>query len=510
MKRLFRLRSILLVVMLSVLLLPLALLYFFRFYENELLRKTELELITQSAVFSAIYRDFIGQNQLSPQGHYTPVAPQLDLSRHRILPRRAAANTVTVYPADYETARLIGQKMQNILLNTQQYTLAGIRILDERGIVIAGSAELGQSLAHIAEVQTALTGRYAAVLRERVSDDPPPPLESISRGAGIRVFTAFPIMNQQQALGVVYLSRTPQNIIKYLFKIRYKVFWLLLVLLGLTLLIVLFISSRLSRPIRELLEQTRKLSRGEVETIDVLRQPGSFELAQLSASFSEMSKVLRQRSRYIQQFAAHVSHEFKTPLTSMQGVLELLREHNQNMPEAQRQRFLDNLQGDTERLKKLVKRLLEQGRADALHAGGETINILQALENFQQHSPLPIQIESPSACRQVFIAADAFELVLSNLADNSRQHGATGIRMTLRQARQELVLAFQDNGAGVSEANRQRIFTPFFTTRRESGGTGLGLGIIASTLKVWGGSIQLMPSESGALFEIRLKCADFA
>jgi len=504
-KRLFRLRTLLMIVMLSVLLLPLASLYFFRFYENELIQKTELELITQSAVFSAIYREFKQQNQLEQDGHYTPVTPQLELSKQAILPRRSEAKVVLNYPENFLLGWEAGQKMQNIVLNTQQVTLAGIRILDEHGIVVAGRTESGMSLAHVDEVQQALSGHYASVLRERVSDEPPPPLASLSRGTGIRVFTAFPMINQEKVIGVVYLSRTPPNIVKYLFEIKQKVFFFAFLLLGMTILIVLFISSRLSRPIRELMDQTQKMIRGEVETIGVMQHPGTYELAQLSHSFSEMSQILRQRSEYIQQFASHVSHEFKTPLTSMQGTLELLQEHIDDMPKQQQQRFLSNLTGDTERLKNLVKRLLEQGRADALQNSIETTNIAQVLEQLQVTSQLTLIFDKKLLDININIAPAAFESVLSNLIDNSFQHNSTQIKFELIQEKQQIYLNIQDNGSGISTANQQRVFTPFFTTRRENGGTGLGLGIIQSTLKAWGGDIQLKDSKPGALFIIHLK-----
>ncbi|MCK5888543.1 MAG: HAMP domain-containing histidine kinase, partial [Methylococcales bacterium] len=489
--------------------LPLASLYFFRFYENELIQKTELELITQSAVFSAIYREFTQQNHLELQGHFTPVTPQLDLSTQTVLPRRPLAKVVLHQPADFFLAWEAGQKMQKIVLNTQQITLAGIRIVDKHGIVIAGRAEIGESLAHIYEVQFALKGQYISVIRERISDEAPPPLASLSRGAGIRVFTAFPIVNKGQVLGVVYLSRTPKDILKYLFEIRLKVFILIFLLLGVTILIVLFLSSRLSRPIRELMEQTQKVTTGEIETIKVMESPGTHELADLSKSFAEMSQALRQRAHYIQQFSSHVSHEFKTPLTSMQGTLEVLQEHINGMSDEQVQRFLNNLQGDTVRLKSLVNRLLEQGRADVLQTSTEVTSIGQTLKKHQQQNPLKMEFDPQLMDEYVNISPTAFESVLSNLIDNSVQHRATHIAIHFRKKYPSIFLSVKDNGDGVSEANVQRIFTPFFTTRREKGGTGLGLGIIQSTLKAWGGSVQLKPSEKGALFEVQLKCADF-
>ena len=218
MKKLFRLRTILLVVMLSILLLPLASLFFFRFYENQLVRKTENELIMQSAVFASVYRELINQNQLDLHSKYIPIEPQLDLSKQSILPRRPAAKISKL--KINTTVKRAGEIMQSILYNTQKITLAGMRILDAQGVVVAGRGDMNMSLAHVKEVEAALQGNYTSVLRERVSDEPPPPIASISRGTGVRVFTAFPIINNakdaNKVLGVVYLSRTPQNILKHL------------------------------------------------------------------------------------------------------------------------------------------------------------------------------------------------------------------------------------------------------------------------------------------------------
>lgn len=505
-KKLFRLRTILLLVMLSVLLLPLGSLYFFRFYENELVRKTELELITQSAAFSAVFRELINKNHTALEGQYTPIKPQLDLSIQQTLPRRPDALFVDSQSTDNPIAKDAGERIQTILRNTQQFTLAGIRILDQNGIVIAGRDEIGLSLAHLQEVQTALKGQYSSVLRERISDQGQPPLASLSRGTGIRVFTAFPILDQGQLYGVIYLSRTPQNILKHLDGIKGRVFFIALLLLGVTSLIVLFISSRLSRPIRALIEQTNKVTRGEIETINPIQQPGTYELAELSNSFTQMSATLKERSHYIEQFASHVSHEFKTPLTSMQGTLELLQDHFDGMPEEQRKHFLDNLQQDTKRLEMLVTRLLEQARADSLQISTETTNVMNIVTELQAHYLDKMTLIYDDLLDQnAVISADALTRILTNLFENSLQHHANIIDINLTRSDGQLHLSFQDNGNGISMANQKCIFTPFFTTRRDSGGTGLGLGIIESTLKAWGGAIKLAESEQGAHFIITLK-----
>lgn len=507
--------------MLIILMFPLVSLYFFRFYENELVRKTELELIAQSAVISATYRALINTNHTTkqtplPSPYYTPIKPQLDLSVHPILPRRPVA--VTAIHSKDPYAWKIGQQLQPIIIEAQRTTLAGFRILDDNGMVIAGKYERGQSLAHIPEVQHALQGNYTAVIRQRISDEPPPALASISRGTRIRVFTAFPIKDDNMLYGVVYLSRTPQNIIKYIYERKEKVLLLAALLISITLLIVFFISYHLVRPIRELTRATHKVTQGKHKIIDIPTQPSTYELAQLSDSFKQMSIALNERLAYIHQFASHVSHEFKTPLTSMQGALELLQEHNDEMSIEQRNRFINNLLADTERMKRLMNRLLELARADSLQTSQQTTVVLPLLNKLTTHyknqgltltCTIKIHVTTITNDKThkicVKIAEEAFESILHNLLNNSLQHGATMVKITLNTTnKKHLYLDLQDNGEGISVANQANIFTPFFTTKRETGGTGLGLDIVTSLLKVWHGSIRLEKSTTGALFRLKL------
>ncbi len=523
-KKLYRLRSLLLLVALSTLLLPLASILYFRFYENELVRQTEIELIAQSAVISATYRSFIKQqlkhnsnygistkSQLrnSRDDYYTPVAARIDLSQQAVLPRRKNAKAVYNPPDNY--AINAGVQLQQILKNSQQVTLAGMRVLDFHGIVVAGRNERGFSLAHIKEVQQALQGEYSGVIRQRISDEAPPPIASISRGTGIRVFTAFPIIEGKRLYGVVYLSRTPQNILKHLYAVTGRVLIATAIVLIVTLLLAFFVSSRIVRPIKQLTDQAKKLARGELITVDELEKPGTYEISRLSHSFATMSQTLHQRSDYIRQFAAHVSHEFKTPLTAIQGALELLQDHIEDMPTEQRNKFLNNIQSDTRRLEKLVTRLLELAKADAMQASNETTDLklsLKALQRRYQDKYLQVMIRPDTYPTQVAIAADALETIFTNLFENSLQHHASSIDIEILDKDNYIEISLHDNGDGISQANAERIFTPFFTTRRNQGGTGLGLDIVASLLQTWKGDIRLQPVAKGAAFIIILQLTD--
>ena len=93
---------------------------------------------------------------------------------------------------------------------------------------------------------------------------------------------------------------------------------------------------------------------------------------------------------------------------------------------------------------------------------------------------------------------DGLLAVLEQLAQNSVAHDAKSL--TLRYCGNSITV--QDDGAGISEGDRSRIFAPFFTTRRDSGGTGPGLSIVRNMLEATGAQIVLVPSDKGTVFEI--------
>jgi signal transduction histidine kinase len=93
--------------------------------------------------------------------------------------------------------------------------------------------------------------------------------------------------------------------------------------------------------------------------------------------------------------------------------------------------------------------------------------------------------------------------VLSSLIGNSRQHGAARIAVQVRGG-DRVTVDVTDDGPGIPVEDRQRVFEPFFTTRRGNGGTGLGLPIARSLLRAYGGTLALLPSEHGAAFRITL------
>ncbi|TIX49880.1 MAG: ATP-binding protein, partial [Mesorhizobium sp.] len=105
------------------------------------------------------------------------------------------------------------------------------------------------------------------------------------------------------------------------------------------------------------------------------------------------------------------------------------------------------------------------------------------------------------------ISAENAAIVLANLIDNSARHGASLVSISATNATERATVLVSDDGAGISPSNRGKVFEPFFTTRRETGGTGMGLGIVLALLKAHDGTIRLVDSERGTRFEISLPAA---
>lgn len=512
-----RVRSILLTVNLLILLLPLGGIAGLRLYENELIRRTESELIAQGAFVKAAWREALlrelAKDPEAPPPHrygeviaaeyadaepaepLKPILPRLDLASDEVRPPAEAAVLTVQTPERWPVAA--GEQIQPMMLAARNTTLAGIRVVDHRGVVVATTrSEYGQSLAHREEVQRALRGEHVTMMRARVSDEPAPAIESISRGTRVRVFVALPVVEGDRVLGAVVLSRTPLDVSKALWLIRRELGIGLLTLLAVVGVVSLLTSFTISRPMQRLVEQTGRVAAGDMSAATPLSQPGTHEVGQLSEAFVRMARALAERADYIQTFASNVSHEFKTPLTSIRGTLELIGDHFDGMSAEERARFLGILEQDTERLERLVRRLTELARADVMKPAAESASpgaIARPLvERFAMEGlDVVVRIEDE---RRVQMGRATLESIVSNLVDNARQHGGAGVHVEVevREAGPEQVeLRVRDTGPGISEANQARVFERFFTTARDRGGSGLGLSIVRALVEAHRGEVGL-------------------
>ncbi len=415
---------------------------------------------------------------------WTPIEALLDIAKDRIHPRAPNAKESDAPPDPL--AQSVGKRLTPVPLAAHRITLSGIRVTDFRGVVVASTGrDAGKSLMGQEEVRRALSGSHVSMLRQRVDERTTFPIQSISRRSRVRVFVAMPIIERDKLLGAVLLSRTPLDLSKALHLNRFYLVGGGVAVLVLVCIVTILTTLMVTRPIKALIRQAQQVTRGEKGTVPVpLANPGTYEVDLLSKALVQMSATLEGRANYIRTFASNVSHEFKTPLTSIRGAVELLKDHFADMSPEDRERFLHILEQDADRLTALVRRLLDLARAEMVQPGSERAQVAEALNRVADRfrcDGLNVTFDATPDMRPVAMAPEVLESILSNLVDNARQHGSPGVHVNLsahpekHEERDVVEITVQDDGPGVSASDSDRIFTPFFTTARKSGGTGLGL-----------------------------------
>jgi signal transduction histidine kinase len=513
-----RLRSVLLLVNVVILILPLAGLWLLRLYESALVRQTESELVAQAAVLAAAYK--AERQQLLARGIVedepaglaaaAPVArpaPQgLDLAEDPVLPPPPDPSPAKE-PAG-ALALAAGNALLPVLRDTQPITLASIRITDRRGVIVATTGEdQGMSLAGRQEIDGALKGDLVSLMRWR-EHAARPSVTGLSRGASLRVFVAMPVIDGDKLVGAVMLARTPRDLAQAIYGKRYPLIAMALLLLAAVSALAVVASRLITRPLRQVVSQAQLVASGAAGAVVPLSGPAIREAAELSDAVARMARTLERRADYIRSFAAHVSHEFKTPIAGAKGALELINDHFQTMSESERRRFLAVVAGSIERLETLVRRLLDLARADMTRPQEAERTVLAPLLErlVARYSERGLTLRLRQGAAEVALAEDALEIMLSSLLDNVVDHAGRGSAATIETtaAPEGVVISVADNGPGVPREDAERIFEPFFTTARASGGTGLGLSIVRAIIAGAGGTIALQPAPRGACFRLTL------
>jgi len=211
-------------------------------------------------------------------------------------------------------------------------------------------------------------------------------------------------------------------------------------------------------------------------------------------------------------FVSNVTHELKTPLTSIRLFSDMLRD-GQVTDEAERRECLDVIAQETDRLGSLIQKVLDFGRSESRRPQFRwTTGSLQPLverevERFRRASGMPesrIVLETAVNLPPVTYDPDTFREVVSNLLSNAYKYSPPDdrrLRVTLGPQRGRVVLAVEDNGPGVAPRERRKIFEKFYraddllTSQVE--GTGLGLSIARNIVRAHGGRIGVEDREGG-------------
>jgi len=247
-------------------------------------------------------------------------------------------------------------------------------------------------------------------------------------------------------------------------------------------------------PVRAMAARAADIKAGRAGALKPLAHYGTSELRDLGQAMLDMGASLQNRSAGLRAYTDHVTHEMKSPLTSIIGAAELL---GSDMAASDRVQLMTSIQTSAARMQDHLEGLRALAAArEAMGAGVVMLSDAAA----QVQIGLPIVVARDG---QVPMTHTALIAVVTQLGQNAAQYGARELRLDWTGT----ILQIADDGSGIADGNRTRIFDPFFTTNRAQGGTGLGLNIVRNILESAGGEISLMPKDvttaKGAAFEIR-------
>lgn len=250
----------------------------------------------------------------------------------------------------------------------------------------------------------------------------------------------------------------------------------------------------LFKPITALARSAREVQAGAAASKVQLGAYGTSEISDLARVVLTMADTLQSREAAIRSFADHAAHGLKTPLTAIKGAAEMLADDAASGADA---RLLANIQTSVTRMEAELAalRAVAASREPRHHGACDLAAVVAGLVP----SFPGLVVEATSI--QVPLAAQGLMIVLGHLMENAGLAGATHVTITPDPKGQTLHIT--DNGSGISPGNRDRVFEPFFTTGRATGGTGMGLAIARAVMEAHGHEISLAPHSPGAQFVLR-------
>jgi len=338
------------------------------------------------------------------------------------------------------------------------------------------------------------------------------------------LYIAVPINDGQRVSGVLRLALPMTELAAVSASIRTTVAIGALLAAGVALMVGLFLSRRVTRPVAEMQAIATRMAAGDF--FHRVPVTGTDEIAELGRGLNLLASRLQEKIQDLEgerakvatilaevrrleqvrtEFVANVSHELRTPLTVIKGYLETLLDEAPTQPETHR-RFLEVAYTHAARLSRLVDDLLElsnleTGKAvlklSAVDVHGAADEIVAMFEKKAAHKKLVVRNETPTGL-QARADRDRLSQVLVNLVDNAVKYTPEGGTVTIGGARrpdQFVTVWVSDTGSGIPSSDLPRLTERFYRVdkarSRELGGTGLGLAIVKHLVQAHGGELVI-------------------
>ncbi len=356
------------------------------------------------------------------------------------------------------------------------------------------------------EIRAALSGRYGRATR-------------VSPGQrSVTLSSAIPIDDSGRVAGAVVVTQSTHRILQDLYAIRLRISEVCAASLLGALILSLFVSATIARPIRRLRDEAEAIldrqGRLKRRFRGISRRD---EIGDLARALEELTRRLEVHVRSLETFASDLAHELKNPLASIRASMEMLADVADPV---ERRRFQSVVLEEVVRMEHQLSELAEITRIDARLEAEEQqavpVNGLlqQIAERFRlrENGRIQFLLEMPEDVVTVRAAPERLTQVFENVFDNAASFSPDGaaVRVALTRSVDGAAVTVSDEGPGIPASHAAKIFDRFFSYRPDGGQrgrrhTGLGLAIVRTIVEGYGGGISAANNpDRGATFTVRL------
>ncbi|MGL4361965.1 MAG: sensor histidine kinase [Cellulosilyticaceae bacterium] len=393
-------------------------------------------------------------------------------------------------------------------MNKEKDSTTRVVVVDSAGFIVVDSAG--------ADVRRTVVNEVVFSALNKKDDAKAYKLE---KEDGSIMCAAVPIVdkdNIDEVLGAVIVTAKIDSIYDSLGEMESQIYLLSLMTSLLIGLLSFFISSFITRPLKELMKVVQKVTNGQLEEKVNLR--GKDEISELGSAFNHMTDQLERVDQSRQEFVSNVSHELKTPLSSIKVLTESLM-FQEDVPVEMYKEFFIDINSEVDRLDNIINDLLTLVKLDRkeipMNIKTAPLNeitkaILKRLTPLAKKKDIKLVYQSH---KDILVDVDEVKITLaiSNLIENAIKYTPDGgeVKVILQSDVQDVFITVQDTGIGIAKDEQSKIFERFYRTdktrNRETGGTGLGLSITYRTVIMHNGSIQVESEEGvGSTFVVQI------
>jgi two-component system, OmpR family, sensor histidine kinase CreC len=420
---------------------------------------------------------------------------------------------------------LLQYKARASKANTSFANISGVKklaadyrvyITNVQGMVIFDSANLalGQDYSRWNDVYLTLRGKYGVRSSPIIAGQPQS--DSV-------MYIAAPIFDKDsldgsQIIGSLTVAKSNRTVLPFIERAQNKIMRWGALLLVLSLIIGTLFTWRFTRKINDLREYAIKVAKGEKA---IAPTSSNDELTDLAKAMQTMRSELDGK-QYVQENVQHLTHELKSPITAIQGAVELI---SPQMPPADQARFLAQIKTQSTRVQTIIQNML--GLASLEHqqqlSQVSQVNLNDLINTQIEHlrekcDALQVNIHEASRADglmsvDVLINADSFLLgqAIYNLLENALDFSPPNstISVNVLEENKQIQIQIKDQGAGIPDYALDKIFDKFYSlprpTNNKNAGqksTGLGLNFVQEVAKLHSGSVSLINNQNGGVLAI--------